>query len=437
MRCCPALFVSGPASNSGKTTVTAALARYYRDRGRRVRVFKTGPDFLDPMILERASGAPVYNLDLFMGGEEHCRQLLYEAAGNADLILIEGVMGLFDGDPSSADLAKLFGVPVLAVIDGSAMAQTFGALAHGLATYRNDIPFAGVLANNVAGKRHYEMLSESLPSGVAAFGWLPRDEQIELPSRHLGLIQAGEIGDLEARIQGAAAALKGFPEREQSQAPAPIELRQPEPRSLACLLDGLRIAIARDQAFAFLYRANLDLLRSLGAELCFFSPLDDAALPDADALYLPGGYPELHLDRLAANRPMKEAIRAHHAAGGPIFAECGGMLYLLESLTDTRGHGVEMIGILPGHARMQERLANLGIHSIVLPQGEIRGHTFHYSRLETTMLPVAFSEGRRPGQRGEPVYREGALHASYMHLYFLSNPQAIARLFSADAGGRY
>jgi cobyrinic acid a,c-diamide synthase len=428
VRRCPALFVSGPASNSGKTTITAALARFHRDRGRTVRVFKTGPDFLDPMILEQASGAPVYNLDLFMGGEDHCCRLLYDAAADADLILIEGVMGLFDGDPSSADLAKLFGIPVLAVIDGSAMAQTFGALVHGLATYRDGVPFAGVLANNVSGERHYEMLAESLPPGIAAVGWLPRDQGIALPTRHLGLVQAGEIDDLEARIRGAAAALRGFAE----DAPRPIAIRKPELLDLPKPLEGQRIAIARDSAFAFLYRASLDLLRSLGAKLSFFSPLADQTLPDADALYLPGGYPELHLDRLAANRPMKEAICAHHAAGSPILAECGGMLYLLESLTDVQGHSAEMVGLLPGRATMQERLANLGVHSVLLPEGEVRGHSFHYSRLETGMEPVALSAGRRPGQHGEPVYREGALHASYMHLYFPSNPLAVACLFRAN-----
>ncbi|MDP2266538.1 MAG: cobyrinate a,c-diamide synthase, partial [Thiobacillus sp.] len=153
-RHCPALFVSAPASGQGKTTVTAALARRYRDRGLCVRVFKTGPDFLDPMILERASGNPVYQLDLWMGGAAHCRQLLYDAAGDADLILIEGVMGLFDGNPSSADLAREFGIPILAVIDASAMAQTFGAVAHGLATYRAGLPFAGVLANRVGSAAH-------------------------------------------------------------------------------------------------------------------------------------------------------------------------------------------------------------------------------------------------------------------------------------------
>ena len=432
MRRCPALFVSGPASNSGKTTVTAALARYHLDRGRIVRVFKTGPDFLDPMILEQASGAPVYNLDLFMGGENHCRQLLYDAAAAADLILIEGVMGLFDGAPSSADLAGLFGIPVLAVIDGSAMAQTFGAVAHGLMTYRDGVPFAGVLANSVSGEKHYKMLAESLPPGIAACGWLARDQGIALPRRHLGLVQAGEIDDLEVRIQAAATALKGFAE----DAPRPIEIRKPASGTVREMLDGLRIGIARDSAFAFLYRANLDLLRSLGAKLIFFSPLADQALPDADALYLPGGYPELHLDRLAANRPIQAAIRAHHASGRPMLAECGGMLYVLESLTDVQGRSTEMVGLLPGRATMQECLANLGVHSVSLPEGEMRGHTFHYSRLEMKMEPVAWSQGKRPGQRGEPIYRDGGLHASYTHLYFPSNPEAVARLFNPENRGR-
>jgi cobyrinic acid a,c-diamide synthase len=427
------VLVSAPASNSGKTTVTAALAARLRADGRRVRVFKTGPDFLDPMILERACGASVYNLDLFMGGEDHCRRLLFDAAREADLLLIEGVMGLFDGDPSSADLARRFGIPVLAVIDGSAMAQTFGAIAHGLATYRADLPFAGVLANNLAGAHHYELLIESLPAGITAFGWLPRDAGLALPSRHLGLTQASEIIDLDARIQAAADALQGL----RFDAARPIQIlgpdgnpdpnRQPDP--LPPLLSGRRIAIARDQAFAFIYPANLDVLRGLGAELRFFSPLADTALPQADALYLPGGYPELHLRRLSTNRAMIDAIQAHHAAGRPILAECGGMLYLLESLEDTRGHAAPMAGLLPGRARMQERLSNLGVHRLELPSGELRGHSFHYSSLAMDLAPIAESQPRRASQRGEPLYRLGSLHASYLHLYFPSNPGAVARLF--------
>lgn len=391
-----------------------------------MRVFKTGPDFLDPMILERASGAPVYQLDLWMGGEDHCRQLLHDAAGDADLILIEGVMGLFDGERSGADLAELFGIPVLAVIDGSAMAQTFGAVAHGLATYRAGLPFAGVFANRVAGERHYEMLAESLPPELPSFGWLGRDAEIALPARHLGLVQAAEIADLDARIARAAEALNGADEM----MPAAVAFDAAAPLPDHASLKGVRIAVARDAAFAFVYRANLDLLRALGAELRFFSPLDDDALPSADALYLPGGYPELHLERLAANEGMKGAIHAHHAVGRPIVAECGGMLYLGESLTDAAGRQATMTGILPGHARMQERLANLGLHGVALPEGELRGHTYHYSQLECPLDPIAVSEGARAGRRSEPVYRDGRLHASYLHLYFPSNPEAAARLFA-------
>jgi cobyrinic acid a,c-diamide synthase len=422
---CPTLFISAPASNQGKTTVAAALARYHRDLGRRVRVFKTGPDYLDPMILEQASGAPVYQLDLWMGDENHCRQLLYEAAKEADLILIEGVMGLFDGERSSADLAALFGIPVLTVIDGSSMAQTFGAIAHGLASYRPDLPFAGVFANNVSGERHYEMLAESLPAGMTAFGWLGRSSEIKLPGRHLGLLQAAEIGDLDKLIAQAAANLKGISD----DLPPSVTFTPPADSSHTAQLEGVRIAVANDLAFAFLYRANLDLLRNLGAELIFFSPLEDIDLPEADALYLPGGYPELHLDRLSANRSMREAVLAHHTAGKPIVAECGGMLYLFESLTDTDGRSASMVGLLPGKASMQKSLSNLGMHGIELPEGTIRGHTFHYSNLVSPLTPIATSKGARKGRRGEPFFREGRVSASYLHLYFPSNPMAAAQLF--------
>lgn len=405
--------------------VVSALARHYRDLGLDVRVFKTGPDFLDPMILGRASGAPVYQLDLWMGGKEHCRRLLYEAAGSADLILVEGVMGLFDGESSSADLAGMFGIPILAVIDASAMARTFGAIAHGLATYRPGLPFAGVFANRVAGEYHYRMLAEGLPAGISGFGWLARHKAFSLPERHLGLVQAGEIDDLDARIAQAAMALEGI----EGKTPALVEFAPPArgPAHGGPLRD-VRVAIARDAAFAFLYRANLDTLRALGAKTVFFSPITDSVLPEADALYLPGGYPELHLDALASNQSMKAAIRAHHGAGKPILAECGGMLYLLESLTDTNGHRAPMTGLLPGGALMQDRLANLGRHEVTLPEGVLRGHTFHYSQLSTPLTPIAWSRGERAGQKREPVYREGDLLASYVHLYFPSNPAAVANI---------
>mgnify|MGYP000114740721 FL=1 len=410
--------------------MTAALARYHRDRGRRVRVFKTGPDFLDPMILERASGEPLYQLDLWMGGDVHCRQLLYEAAGEADLILIEGVMGLFDGNPCSADLATLFNIPVMAVIDSTAMAQTFGALALGLAGYRSELPFAGVFANRVASQSHYQMLAESIPPELTSFGWLARDADITLPERHLGLLQAIESDNLDERIEKAAAALNGvgdvMPETvnfetrtfsKQSKVSYPLHLK------------GVRIGVARDQAFAFLYRSNLDILVEMGAEIKFFSPLNDSVLPDVEALYLPGGYPELHLDSLAANELMKADICAHHAAGKAIVAECGGMLYLLDSLTDTEGRNGSMVGLLPGKAEMQARLTNLGLHSVALPEGEFRGHTFHHSRMQCDIEPVAYSESARHHGTPEPIFRQGKLTASYLHFYFPSSPEASACLF--------
>ena len=427
-RSCPALFVSAPASNQGKTTVTAALARLHASQGKRVRVFKTGPDFLDPMIHQKASARCAYQLDLWMGGEEHCRSLLYEAAGEADLILIEGVMGLFDGTPSSADLATLLGVPVLAVIDAESMAQSFGAIAHGLASYRTDVPFYGVLANRVAGVRHAELLQQGMRKELAYLGAVMRDIGFELPDRHLGLVQAEEVGDLDQRLTAIAKALK---ETELTRLPPAVEFMAPKTAATEseCPLRGVRIGIARDRAFSFLYPANLDLLRRLGAELVFFSPLSDGELPAVDSVYLPGGYPELHLAELSANRSLALALRRHVDAAKPLYAECGGMLYLLESLTDVNGQRASLAGILPGSAVMQARLKGLGYQSAPLPGGTLRGHTFHHSTLETPLAPWAHGERLYNTTPGEAIYREKRLLASYLHHYFPSNPQAAAQLF--------
>ncbi|MCP6699459.1 cobyrinate a,c-diamide synthase [Pseudomonas donghuensis] len=424
-RHCPAVLIAAPASGQGKTTVTAALARLHRNQGRKVRVFKCGPDFLDPMILERASGAPVYQLDLWMVGEQESRRLLWEAAAEADLILIEGVMGLFDGTPSSADLARHFGVPVLAVIDGTAMAQTFGALALGLARYQPDLPFAGVLANRVGTLRHAQLLEGSLTEGLRWYGGLSRETGIELPSRHLGLVQASELNDLDARLDAAAAALGASCD---AALPPAVRFAAPTERAIEPLLQGVRIAVARDEAFAFTYGANLDLLRAMGAQLAFFSPLHDASLPDTDSLYLPGGYPELHHQALASNTPMLEAIRAHHHAGKPLLAECGGMLYLLEALTDVGGERAELLGLLAGEAVMQKRLAALALQAVELPEGTLRGHTYHHSLTSTELEPIARGQSPNGGRGAEAVYRHGRLTASYVHFYFASNPQASAAL---------
>lgn len=425
-RHCPALLIAAPASGQGKTTVTAALARLYARQGKRVRVFKCGPDFLDPMILARASGAPVYQLDLWMVGEAESRRLLWQAAGEADLILIEGVMGLFDGTPSAADLARHFAVPVLAVIDASAMAQTFAALAHGLATFQPDLPFSGVLGNRVGSTRHGEMLRDALPASIRWYGALPRSAEVGLPSRHLGLVQAEELADLDARLEAAADALAASAD---VSLPPPVAFAAPSPRALEPRLAGVRIGVAHDSAFAFLYQANLDLLAELGAELRFFSPLADSQLPEVDSLYLPGGYPELHLARLEANQAMAAAIRAHHRAGKPIHAECGGMLYLLDRLTDQAGASAAMLGLLPGTATLQPRLTALALQEVELPEGRLRGHTFHHSALTSALEPIARGECPNHKRTAEAVYRQGRLTASYIHFYLASDPLAAAALF--------
>lgn len=434
----PALFISAPASHHGKTTVTAALARYHAARGLRVRVFKTGPDFLDPMLLSHASGGvhPAYQLDLWLAGAQACQQMVCDAAQDADLILIEGVMGLFDGQPSSADLAVLLGVPVLAVIDASGMAQTFGAVAYGLANFRRDVPFAGVLANSVASARHAEMLQDGLRPDLKLhyFGALMRAKSAALPERHLGLVQAAEVADLDARLDHVATAIG---QTRLAQLPPAVTFRRPDAdlpclpylRSMPALLAGVRIGIARDAAFSFLYPANLDCLRAMGATLYFFSPLVDKDLPDIDSLYFPGGYPELHLQTLQDNQSMKVALRKHHASAKPIFAECGGMLYLLESLTDKAGQRGEMSGCLAGHAVMQGRLQGLGYQCAPMPGGVLRAHTFHHSLIETTMTPFASGERLHNTSAGEKIFQQARTIASYLHCYFPSNPAAAAQLF--------
>lgn len=424
---CPAVLIAGCASGQGKTTVTAALARYHARLGRRVRVFKTGPDFIDPTILEAASGASVYNIDCWMVGTEHSRALLAAAAREADLILVEGAMGLHDGEPSAADLAVTFELPVAAVIDAGSMAQTFGALAKGLKEYRS-VPFAGVIANRVAGARHAGMLAASLPSDIALLGILPKATR-SFPERHLGLVLADELAELTTMLD-ALADLVG--ESGYTALPPAVQFMPCDTPAVPRLLVGRRVAVARDAAFSFLYRANIDCLVAMGAEVAFFSPVADEAVPVVDALYLPGGYPELHAAQLARNHRWLESVHAFAVAGKPLLAECGGMMVLFDTLTTLEGTAHAMAALLPGKVMLRERLVALGLQSVSLPQGELRGHTFHYSQLDTPLEPRWRCTSRHGGV-GECVFRHDAITASYLHAYFPSNPAATAALFTGTA----
>lgn len=407
--------------------ITAALARLHRNRGRRVRVFKHGPDYLDPMVLEQASGAPVYQLHPWMTGEAECQWRLAAAAEQADLVLVEGSMGLFDGNPSSADLAVLMGLPVIPVISAAAMAQTFGALVKGLATYRPDVQVREVIANRIGSERHAAMLRESLPEDIALWGAVPRHEALSIPDRHLGLFQAGEIANIDAQLDAAAEVLA---EAGLDRLPEPVTLQAKAPVPYPPLLQGVRIAIARDFAFAFLYRANLEMLEGMGAELCFFSMLDSPELPAVDALWLPGGYPELHAEALSNNSSLRASIRTHHEQGKPILAECGGLMACMEELVDGDGRPHTMLGLLPGRAKMAGKLVGLGLQSLTCADGELRGHAFHHSLLETPLKPVLQTRRQRFSSIGEAVFTQNGLVATYFHLYFPSCPSAVARIFT-------
>lgn len=440
---CPAILIAAPASGQGKTTVTCALARLHTRQGRKVRVFKCGPDFLDPLWLQLASGAPVYQLDLWMTGAADCAQRLHAAAQDADLIIVEGVMGLFDGEPSAADLAQHFGLPVLAVIDASAMAGTFGALAWGLQTYRADTRFAGVIANRVASAGHADMLETSLRDPQQWMGAMMRHEQFNLPERHLGLVVASELADATLRLDAMADAL-GVTQLGQMDAAdlqawsvefALAPAKTPGEHAQPDALKGVTIAVARDAAFCFLYAANIDCLKGMGASITYFSPLADEALPTCDALWLPGGYPELHADALAANSCMKAAIAAHGAAGKPVWAECGGMMALFDVLTTVDGEAHAMWGVLPGSVQVQKRLAALGPQQMDTPLGTLRGHTFHYSTCETPLKAstrTRAAPGRKLRGEGEALYVSRSVKASYFHAWFPSCPGAAAALFLKD-----
>ncbi|GIU17012.1 MULTISPECIES: cobyrinate a,c-diamide synthase [unclassified Shewanella] len=454
---CPALFITAPSSDSGKTTLVSAMARYWSNQGKKVRVFKTGPDFIDPIFHEFASGQPSHQLDLGMMGEAICKQHLYQAALEADLILVEGVMGMFDGDNNSASLAAKFGIPMLAVIPANKMAQTFGAIAYGLAHYRNDVNLFGVIANYVGSPGHALMLKDSLPDGIAFCGAMPRDPNLSLPERHLGLVQAQEIESIDAWLQYSA---KVLGEHCELPLPDPVCFNAPEadnteflltkpnpslpafeakPTSKSALkltsmptdkpLAGQIIAVAKDAAFSFIYHDNITLLEHLGAEIRYFSPIKDAAMPAADSLYLPGGYPELHLEALSNNRSMCQSILSHINNNKPTLAECGGMLYLLKQLTTKSNVVANLVGALPGQATMQVKLQGLGMLSGKIDGQTITGHCFHYSNSNIELEPIAIASQAGKTKMQEKIFLHRNTLASYVHWYLPSAPNLVCQLF--------
>lgn len=418
---CAAVLVSAPASGQGKTLISAAMARAWRKQGLSVQAFKCGPDFIDSMILEAATDRPVYNLDLGMCGLEDGKAQLHRAAQDANVILLEGVMGLYDGTPSTADIAEAFNIPVALVIDASGMAQTFAAVSHGLYTFHPQLNRAGVIANKVSSAGHATLLQNNMPDDILYLGALQRNENFTLPERHLGLHLAGEITDLAARIDTAATALT---ESLPLALPPVVSFDAPEISASKQYLKGKTIAIARDAAFCFIYQANIDCLEALGANLTYFSLLDDSTLPEADAYWIPGGYPELHLDRISQNKAMRTSLENALNANKPILAECGGMMALSQSL-----NGSATFGLLEGNSEIKDNLQGLGTQHLSVDDSTIGAHTFHYGQFDTPIKP-SFIAKSKFGE-GEAVYHHKSMTASFLHFYFPSNLRLTAQFFSS------
>jgi len=441
----PRLVVAGASSGSGKTTVSVALARALRDRGLAVAPFKCGPDYLDPTYHVRAAGRPSHNLDGWMMKRSAALATFARCTRGADIAVIEGVMGLYDGASprgeagSTAEMAKWLEAPVLAVLDVSGMARTAAALTRGLAAFDPGVWLAGIVCNRVGSRGHLALLREAL-TRPPVVGGLPSRPDLSFPERHLGLFRAdqGALPDDYLAAWGAAAAewldLDAVLAIARSARPlAVVEAARGGPRSR----ERCRIGVAQDEAFHFYYADNLARLESLGARLVPFSPLRARALPDVHGLFLGGGYPEEHAAPIARNRPLRDAIRAFAADGGPIYAECGGLMLLCEAIRTRDGVAHRMLGIIPAVATMQDRLAALGyvelttrLPTVLGPAGlRLRGHQFRYSELTGVPddLDRAYLMRRHLG--GEPVlegYTRGNVLASYAHVHWASCPEAAA-----------
>lgn len=421
---CPALMIASPSSGQGKTTFTAALARVHTKQGLKVAIFKMGPDYLDPMIHEVASGQTVYNLDLWMMGEQHCKELLFNAAKKNDLILIESLMGLHDNQPSSADFARLFNIPVLLLMNVAKYAQTAAAIVHGLHNYptASKKPFTlyGVVGNRVGSDNHHRILEETL--GEQYLGSVRRNDKLQLPHRHLGLIQAQELDNLDAMLNHAAEQLVSdtFSPKKLLQLPPTISFPHPESRKINNQFANKTIAIAKDAAFSFTYPANIDYLKTNGATLKYFSPLKNEPVPTADMLWLPGGYPELHLATLSNNTKTTQSIKEFCIANKPVLAECGGFIYLLDSIEDKQGNSEPMCSVISGNAKLETRFQGIGLQSRQSNNNEIRGHSFHHTTITTSLEPDCCSK-KQSGEQAEAVYRYKNITATYMHHYFAFN----------------
>jgi cobyrinic acid a,c-diamide synthase len=456
--CCPRLVVAAPQSGAGKTSVSLGLVASLASRGLRVQTFKVGPDFLDPTYLALASGRPCYNLDGWMSGHDYVRERFALATADADIAIIEGVMGMFDGanatrsEGSTAEIARWLDAPVLLVIDAHGLARTVAPLVKGLQDFDPEVRLGGVIANQVGSSRHTHLLAEALRSagGPPLLGGIPQGGLPALPSRHLGLHTADSkvlpAQSIAALAEATRTNVELEPLLQMAGTASPLTACRslPEPRPVVA-----RLGVARDEAFHFYYPDNLEALQAAGCELVEFSPLHDRSPPAGlDGVYLGGGYPEEHAVRLAENRSMLEALRQFAATGGAIYAECGGLVYLCSGLETLDGERHDLLGLLPATAFMHGRHRRLGYVEVETcaptpwgpPGTRLRGHEFHYTELGVDPLKdgpwhaayrISNRRDRSPRHEG---YQRGRVLTSYVHLHFGANPNIAAAFATYIAG---
>jgi cobyrinic acid a,c-diamide synthase len=449
------VLIAGTAGGVGKTTVALAIMVGLRARGLVVQPFKCGPDFIDAGHHSAICGRASRNLDTWMLSGEANRRVFSDACAGADIAVVEGMMGLFDGvagegeEGSSAEIAKLLDLPVVLALDAGNSARSLAAVARGFELFDSALRVEGFILNRVAGERHFRMLECAFRSTttVPILGWLPRDPAVEIPERHLGLHTAAEKTEkteMSRRLAALATLARdrldlGLLEQFESSLRA---ASRPAFDAAAHGADPVRVGVARDQAFSFYYEDNLDALRELDAEILEWSPLSDKELPtDIDALYIGGGYPELYAAQLSENRALTKQVKAFSQTGKPVYAECGGMMYLAEALRTSQGL-FPMAGVLPLSVEMTEHLVHFGYTDVEFRQdcllGEngttVRGHSFHCSRVTETspVAPAYLVHYSLSDVRTSEGYCSNNVLASYIHLHFRSNP-VLAQTFVRKA----
>jgi cobyrinic acid a,c-diamide synthase len=452
----PRVIIAGTNSGVGKTTVTLGIMSALVKKGMTVQGFKSGPDYIDPSHHNLVTGNASRNLDTWIMGDDVCREIFERSAIKADISVIEGVMGLYDGSidstgpGSTAHLAKVLEASVILVINAKGMAQSAGAMVLGYKEFDKDANIAGVIANNVSGQNHYDYIKKAIEEtcSIPVLGYLQKDKEITIPERHLGLIPSTEnkspsilydrLGELILktveidRLIEVASSADAFPNYKKA-------IFQEDSRTF-----DLQIAIARDEAFCFYYQDDIDLFESLGARIHYFSPLNDKRIPgDVDGIFIGGGFPELYAEGLMMNKSMRNSILETANQGTVIYGECGGMMYLLDELIDTEGRSFKMCGVLEGTSRMESKRQGLGYISVsalydnpLCKKGDtFRSHEFHWSRLSDIPKDTIFayetrkSNGKRCGLDG--IYSKDNIIASYTHVHFSSNPKLAHNLLSS------